>query len=105
MTKNKKYKLLGTKLNVQYVKATLNEDGDWIFGKVINKADNITIQISTTDPDGNPISEEAMELTLRHELFHFILDQLYFTEISENETVVEWLATATNELHKQGLSI
>lgn len=105
MNKIKRAKLLNNRFKIVYKDRVENEDGDWIFGQCSTVGAETTIYISTKDKDGNDLDEETIDTTVRHELFHFILDSLYFTELSGNETLVEWLANATHELHKQGLSI
>lgn len=105
MKKAKTYRLLCNTLRIEYRDKVVNENGDWIFGEVANCGGRSIISISTKDRDGVDIPEDELDITLRHELFHFILDSLYFTELSQNETLVEWLANATAELNKQGLSI
>lgn len=105
MTKAKTYKLLSCTLRIEYRDAVTNDDGEWIFGETASFGNKTVIAISTKDKDGHPFTKAELEVTLRHELFHFILDTLYFTELSRNETLVEWLANATLELNKQGLTI
>ena len=99
------YNLLTTTVSIEYRDSVLAEDGHWIYGVTKQDRGGAVILISIKDEDGDPISAEQIESTLRHELFHFILDTLYFTEESQNETLVEWLATATQVLNKQGLNI
>lgn len=103
--KNKTFKLMMRTVTVKYVDNVQSDNGDWIYGKVHWGGSKITIFISTKNEDGTELSDDVIEITLRHELFHLILDVLYFRDLSENETLVEWLANATFELKKQGLSI
>lgn len=103
--RSKKYTLLSNKLCVVYQDQVVDEDDNWIFGKCTYMGDVATIYISTKDQHGEQLREDTIQSTLRHELFHFILDQLYFSDESKNETLVEWLATATLTLNKQGLNI
>lgn len=105
MTKIKKYKLLNNRIKIVYKDEVLDENGEWIFGRCSNNGPEVILEISTLDREGNPMRAEDIEITVRHELFHMILDTLYFNELSGNETLVEWLANATYELNKQGLSI
>lgn len=105
MTKIKRCKLLNNRFKIVYKDSVIDEEGNWIFGRCVHCGSDATLEISTKDADGNQMDLETIEVTVRHELFHLILDSLYFTELSSNETLVEWLATATYELHKQGLSI
>lgn len=101
--KNKVVKCAGEKVKINYVKRCENEEGQWIFGYKMGGS-CCRLFISTQDEDGKDLDPDTIELTLRHELFHMILDRLYFDEAG-SETLVEWLATATRELHKQGLTI
>lgn len=99
------YKLLTTTVTIEYVDQVLDEDGNWIYGRMCEDKGGALLQISLKDNDGDSISKEQIETTLRHELFHFILGTLYFNEENKNETLVEWLASATHILHNQGLNI
>lgn len=100
------YKLLTTSLTIEYKDQVFDEtDGHWIYGATTQDRGGAIIHISTKDEDGDPLTNEVIEATLRHELFHFILDTLYFKNESANETLVEWLASATHGLNKQGLNI
>lgn len=103
--KNKTYKILTRTVKIQYEDSVHDDNGDWLYGKVHWCGSKITIFISTKNEDGEELGDDVIEATLRHELFHFILDILYFRDLSENETLVEWLANATMQLHKQGLPI
>lgn len=101
----KTFNLLSTKAIVIYQERVEDEDGKWIFGKTHFSKNDVEIYISTKDENGKKIDARNLEITLRHELFHYILDVLYFRECSQNETLVEWLAQATYCLNKQGLNI
>lgn len=105
MTKTKKFKLLNNRITIVYQDKVTNEDNEWIFGKCEYVGPEMNVYVSTKDIEGKQMKDEDIEMTVRHELFHIILDALYFEELSKNETLVEWLANATYELHKQGLSI
>ena len=100
----KKYKLLEHKIVIKYVDAD-KPDGSWIYGHTKWYANNVTITISVKDDSGKPFTDDEIETTVRHELFHVILGCLYFDKERDNETLVEWLAQATKLLHKQGLII
>lgn len=99
------YKLLTTSVAVEYKDKVVAEDGHWIYGRTTQDRGGAIIEISIKDEDGDTMPKEQIEATLRHELFHFILSTLYFTDESDNETLVEWLASATQILHNQGLDI
>ena len=103
--KTKTYKLLSMNLKVVYKDKVEDEDGYWNFGHVSYDGNNATIEISTTSREGRKLTKEELDNTLRHELFHFILETLYYRDLSANETLVEYLANATTILNKQGLNI
>ena len=103
--KNKTFKLLTRTVKIEYTDCVHDDNGDWIYGRIYWNCSKIIIYISTKDEDGKELSDDVIETTIRHELFHLILDVLYFRDLSENETLVEWLANATYELKKQGLPI
>lgn len=104
--KTKTVTLAGDKIVIKFMdNVTTGDDNHWAFGTAEGKGDHVEIYISTLNSDGSPLSEAQIELTIRHELFHVIFDRLYMYEQSENETLIEWLAIATRELHKQGLTI
>jgi hypothetical protein len=100
----KTYKLLTSKITVTYEDQVFDDNGEYLYGIQRNRLNNIEVHVSTKDVDGNDLSEEFIESTLRHELFHVILGMLYF-DVTENETIIEWLSNATLMLNKQGLSI
>lgn len=103
--KNKTYKLLTKLVKVQYINNVRDDDGNWLYGQCHWDGSKVTISISLMDESGAELDDDVIETTLRHELFHLILDTLYFRDLSDNETLVEWLANATFELKKQGLTI
>lgn len=100
----KKYKLLQTELNIKYEdKVMLN--GEWQYGYTVWKGPKCMIYISLKDDDNNDLTEEEIEMTVRHELFHFMFSLLYYKTENDNEPLIEWLARATQILNKQGLTI
>lgn len=99
----KKYNLLDFKIQVFYVDCDTVEDR-WVFGHTEFNGNKIKIYISTKNRDGGEFTEQELNVTLRHELFHVILAKLYFSGETD-ETLIEWLAQATSILHKQGLTI
>lgn len=103
--KTKKFTLLSTQVTIHYVDKVEDEDGNWIFGKTRFCKNDAEIFISVKDENGKKIDQRNIDITLRHELFHYILDTLYFREQSGNESLIEWLAQATYQLNKQGLNI
>ena len=101
---NKKVNLLDTTISIKYIDADSNDDGRWIFGHTHFTGPICEIFISIKDEQGNRLPEKTVNCTLRHELYHAILGLLYFNE-RDNETLVEWLAQATNTLNEQGINI
>lgn len=100
----KKYKLLDHRVTIKYVEKD-ECDGHWLYGHCEWDGNDVTIVISTKNKAGKLFTEDELESTVRHELFHVILGVLYFTKEEENEILVEWLSQATKILHKQGLTI
>lgn len=103
--KTKTYKLLSMNFKVVYKDRVEDEKGHSWLGQVKYDSKEALIEVSTISPDGRKLSKDEIEGILRHELFHLILDTLYFKDLSANESLVEWLANATLTLNKQGLSI
>lgn len=103
--REKTYKLLSVNLKIVYKDRVENEDGTWQFGCCKFDANDATIEISTHSDSGRKLTKDEIETTLRHELFHFIFDTLYYRDNSVDESLVEWLANATLILNKQGLAI
>ena len=101
----KKYKILDHRITIKYVEKDIIEEDHWIYGHTEWRANNVYIIISIKDDSGKDLTDDEIESTVRHELFHVILGILYFNQERDNETLVEWLAQATKILHKQGLSI
>lgn len=103
--KTKTYNLLTYILKIVYKDKVEDSNGNWLCGQCNHDASNVTIELSTKSKDGRKLRAEEIEATLRHELFHFILDVLQYRSLSADETLVEWLTNATLILNKQGLSI
>lgn len=103
--KDRTVTLLGQKISISFMKNVLAEDGSWLYGSCNDYQGSITMLISTHNSEGKALDKNTVDLTLRHELFHAIFDRLQMREYSDNEILVEWLASATQELHKQGLTI
>lgn len=103
--KNKTVKLFGLTIKIIYKDAVLGCDGDWVFGSCESIADTHIIEISLKDRNGDPISQDSLDRTLRHELFHSILIKGQYLNASNDEPLVEWLSLCTDELNKKGLKI
>lgn len=104
-TRKKKYKLLQTDLTIEYKDKVVGEDNEWQFGYTQWDTSKCNIYISTKDKNGKALSKEEVEMTVRHELFHFLFSLLYYNEENNNEHLVEWLARSTQILNRQGLKI
>ncbi len=98
-----KYTLFDKELYIRYMDKVEYEDR-CVYGTTHSELGKMYIDIATKDENGNKLSKDVIETTLRHELYHVIFDSLYFNE-TENETLVEWLAKTTLILNKQGLKI
>jgi len=103
--KDKTVKLFDTTIYLKFVDQDKNDNGSWIFGHTKFEAATCTIIISLKDNNGNPLTEKTINCTIRHEFFHAIFSLLYFGQERDNETLVEWLAQATNSLNEQGINI
>ena len=98
------YKLLDFTIIVNYVDK-IESDECFLYGQTTWHSNTIEINIALKTDNGVKFKKHELESTLRHELFHVILNALYFDELSKNETLVEWLAQSTKILHEQGLTI
>ena len=103
--RNRKYKLLGTTIIITYQDRVEDDDKNWLFGVCKERGDFCHIFISTKDENGNLMTEESMNRTLRHELFHAILDRGLYFNSSSDEPMIEWLTICTEILNKQGVYI
>lgn len=105
LTKKQVFELFGTKIKIEYKDNVLDEEGHWMYGTAEHKADLTIITLSTKDADGKNLTKDSMIRTLRHELFHAILNKGMYFNSSSDEPMVEWLAICTDILCKQGLTI
>lgn len=99
--KDKEFDLFGIKWTIKYVdklEETSKERG-YFFG--ISHVDSATIQIALLDSKGEPLSEEAIRITLLHELTHAILGSGGYEQSTQDEPMVEWIARCINSLQKQ----
>lgn len=100
------FKFLDTRLTINYVDHIKSEENhSEYYGQTTWKLGEVNIKIATKDEDDKDLPQEVLDTTLRHELYHAILDKMYFRDESKNETLVEWLAQASAILNKQGLKI
>lgn len=103
--KNKVLHLLDRTITINFVDNAIDEEGYWLFGITKQQAQDFTIEVSTKNKDGKPLAKDAVMATLKHELFHCILDTMMYFQESRNESLVEWLAQASMILSKQGVKI
>lgn len=103
--KNKVLHLLDRTITINFVDNVTNEEGRWLFGITEQTASGFTIEVSTKSKEGKPLAKDAVMATLKHELFHCILDTMMYFQESSNESLVEWLAQASMILSKQGVKI
>ena len=79
------YRLLDATINIEYVDKIEDDDGLY-YGQTEWNMSNVTVKIATKDKNGVKLSKDVLETTLRHELFHVILDKLYPNKNVSNET-------------------
>ncbi len=97
--KNKSFNIFGSKYRIKFVDNVLDEESNWIYGKtdVFSKE----ILISTKLSDGKDIQENEILITLYHEIMHAILLIGQYTNSSDDEPLVEWLARCILSLKNQ----
>jgi hypothetical protein len=98
--KDRKIKVDGIPYQVKYVD-TIPCDSEDHFFYGYNSNINNTITVATKKPDGKELSEQIIEISYLHELFHAILTQGQYLEANANEALVEYLAKRIYELKKQ----
>lgn len=98
--KDKEFDLFGTRYKIIYEdKIVPQEEGNFIMGNT-NAAAN-EIHIARYDFYGNPVDPSEHKITLLHELLHAILDEGQYSNTSEDEPMVEWLARCLKSLMDQ----
>lgn len=102
--KDRKVKLLDTTIYIKFEDEAKNDD-NWVFGYTEFNGDTSMIHISIKDRNGKSLSETCIRRTLRHELFHAIMNKGMYFNSSEDEPLVEWLAQCTDMLWEQGETI
>lgn len=88
--KNFKFDFFGDTIQVKFFDKVTDMDGNWIFGNA--SYDDCTINCSTINCSGRPLTENQIKNTLIHEAIHIILQSGQYFEENNNEALVEWLA-------------
>ena len=101
--KTKKFKVFGEPWTIKWVKCIINPNNPdlWRWGESNNALHEI--RVSQECIDGTPIPERTQELTKLHELVHCMLDEGQYTNESQNEGLVEWLAKCILSLKEQNV--
>lgn len=97
--KNKTFNIFGTKYRIKFMDNVLDEEGNWIYGKV--DASSKEIQVSIKFSNGKDVQENEILITLYHEIIHAILLTGQYMNSSEDEPLVEWLARCILSLKNQ----
>ena len=97
--KNKSFNIFGSKYRIKFMDNVLNEEGDWIYGKVDTSSKEIQVSIKLSN--GKDIQENEILITLYHEIIHAILLIGQYTSSSSDEPLVEWLARCILSLKNQ----
>ena len=86
----------GEKIHVKFVNKVIDK-GVWCFG-MCDDDDNSTILVSLYTKKNKPVSDNAIKVTIIHEMFHIIMNSGQFQRYSQNEPFVEWMAKSTYEI-------
>lgn len=97
--KNKSFNIFGTKYRIKFMDNVLDEEGNWVYGRVDTPSKEI--QVSTKLSNGKDIQENELLITLYHEIIHAILLAGQYTDYSNDEPLVEWLARCILSLKNQ----
>lgn len=97
--KNKSFNIFGTKYRIKFMDNVLDEESNWIYGRVDTSSKEI--QISTKLSNGKDIQENELLITLYHEITHAILLAGQYIGYSNDEPLVEWLARCILSLKNQ----
>ena len=100
--KNKEFDLLGVKYTIQYVdKIDTGDEHIFRFGSTNLAAHKITL--ARLNYEGQPMDKSDAKIALLHELIHAILDEGQYSNASNDEPMVEWLARCLKSLIDQGI--
>ena len=97
--KNKSFNIFGTKYRIKFVDNVLNEEGDWVHGKIDTYSKEIQVSIKLSN--GKDMQENEILITLYHEIIHAILSAGQYINSSNDEPLVEWLARCILSLKNQ----
>ena len=97
--KNKSFNIFGTKYIIKFIDNVLDEEGNWIYGRV--DVSSKEIQVSIKLSNGKDVQENEILITLYHEIIHAILLTGQYMKSSEDEPLVEWLARCILSLKNQ----
>ena len=102
--KNTQFNLFGKDYTITFEDTLDNdpciEEGDVLYGVTRHPYGEIKVSKSVK---GKARTEDELELTMFHELFHAMLDSGAYHELNCNEPLVEWLAKCIWTLKKQGV--
>ena len=97
--KNKSFNIFGTKYRIKFMNNVLDEEGNWIYGRVDTSSKEIQVSIKLSN--GKDIQKNELLITLYHEITHAILLAGQYTGYSNDEPLVEWLARCILSLKNQ----
>ena len=97
--KNKSFNIFGSKYRIKFVDNVLNEEGDWIYGKIDTYSKEIQVSIKLSN--GKDVQENEILITLYHEIIHAILLTGQYINSCNDEPLVEWLARCILSLKNQ----
>ena len=97
--KNKSFNIFGTKYRIKFVDNVLNEEGDWVHGKIDTYSKEIQVSIKLSN--GKDMQENEILITLYHEIIHAILLIGQYINSCNDEPLVEWLARCILSLKNQ----
>ena len=97
--KNKSFNIFGSKYRIKFVDNVLDEEGNWIYGKVDTSSKEIQVSIKLSN--GKDVQENEILITLYHEIIHAILLTGQYINSSNDEPLVEWLANCIYSLLEQ----
>lgn len=97
--KNKSFNIFGTKYKIKFVDNVLDEEGNWIYGKIDTFSKEIQVSIKLSN--GKDVQENEILITLYHEIIHTILLTGQYINSNNDEPLVEWLARCILSLKNQ----
>lgn len=97
--KNRSFNIFGSKYRIKFVDNVLDEESNWIYGKIDTSSKEILI--STKLSNGKDVQENEILITLYHEIIHAILLTGQYTNSGSDEPLVEWLARCILSLKNQ----